>query len=77
MVLHLLNYLLHILAGLLQLLKLLSEALVEGLQRNHFLGRSHPLDSCQQVVRHVVRHLKDAVLVHVNLTHADVLNLID
>ena len=77
MVLHLLNYLLHVLTCVLQLGKLLSELLVEGLEGNYFLGWRHALDSCQQVVSHVVRHLKNAVLLQVNLSHTDVLNLID
>lgn len=77
MVLSLLNYLLHVLTGALQLVKLLRELLVEGLQLDKFLGRFHRLDTCEQVVRHIVRGLKNVVLLHVDLVHARVLNWLD
>jgi len=77
MVLSLLNYLLHVLTGVLQLVKLLRELLVEGLQLDEFLGRFHRLDTCKQVVRHIVRGLKNVVLLHVDLVHARVLNWLD
>ena len=77
MVLHLLNYLLHVLTCVLQLRKLLLEPVVEGLEGDHFLGVCHRLDTCQQVVRHVVGSLENVVLLEVDLPHAWVLNLID
>ena len=77
LLLHLLNYLLHVLTCVLQLLELLLEPDVEGLERDDFLGGRHRLDTCQQVVRHIVAHLKNAVLLKVNLPHALVLNLVD
>ena len=45
MVLHLLNYLLHVLTGVLQLGKLLLEPDVERLERDDFLGLGHTLDT--------------------------------
>lgn len=77
MVLHLLNYLLHVLTGALQLGKLLLEADVELLEGDDFLSKWHALDSGEQVVSHIVRHLKNTILLLVNLSHAWVLNLID
>lgn len=77
MVLGLLNYLLHVLTGALQLVKLVSELLVEGLELHEFVLRFHALDTSQQVVRHVVRSLENVVLLHVDLAHARVLNRLD
>ena len=77
MVLRLLNYLLHVLTCALQLVKLLRELLVEGLELDEFLGWFHALDTCEQVVRHIVGGLKNVILLHVDLVHARVLNWLD
>lgn len=77
MVLGLLNYLFHVLTRALQLVKLLRELLVEGLELNQFLGAFHALDTSQQVVRHIVGSLENVVLLHVDLVHCLVLNGLD
>ena len=77
MVLHLLNYLLHVLTCVLQLCELFLEANVEGLERDDFLGGRHTLYSSEQVVSHIIRSLKHVVLLQINLSHAWVLNLIN
>ena len=77
MVLHLLNYLLHVLTCVLQLRKLFLEPDVEGLERDEFLGWRHALDTCEKVVRHIVGRLENMVLLEVNLAHPWVLDLID
>lgn len=46
MVLHLLNYLLHVLTCVLQLCELLLEFQVEGFEGDDFLSRGHALDTC-------------------------------
>ena len=77
MVLHLLNYLLHVLTSVLELCKLLLEPYVEGLKTDDFLWMCHALDTSQKVVRHIVRSLKNVVLLQVNLAHAWVIDLIN
>jgi len=77
MVLHLLNYLLHVLTCVLQLGKLFLKPDVEWLELDEFLSLRHALNTCQKVVRHIVGRLKNMILLQVNLSHARVLNLID
>ena len=76
-VLHLLNNLLHVLACALQLSELFLKAYVESLKRDDFLRWSHALDTSEQVVSHIVGDLKNPILLQVNLSHVDVLDLID
>lgn len=75
--LHLLNYLFHVLTRELQLLEILLKLVVVGLERDNFLGELHTLDTGQQVVRHVVGQLENAVLLRVDLSHARVIDLIE
>lgn len=77
MVLHLLNYLLHVLTCVLQLCELFLEADVEGFEGDDFLGWRHTLDSGEQVVSNIIRSLKHVVLLQINLSHARVLNLVN
>ena len=77
MVLHLLNNLLHVLTRALKLRELLLETHVESFQGDDFLGSSHALDTSEQVMSHVVRNLKNAILLQVYLSHVHVLDLID
>lgn len=77
MVLHLLNYLLHVLTCVLELCELLLEPEVEGFQRNDFLCYSHTLDTSEQVVRDIVRRLENMVLLQIDWSEGHVLNLID
>ena len=51
---HLLNNLLHELAGLAQLLELLLEFEVEAAEGDYLVGGTHELDAGEQVMRHVV-----------------------
>jgi len=77
MVLHLLNYLLHVLTCVLKLCELLLEPYVEGFQRDDFLSRGHALDTSEQVMGDIVGRLKNMVLLEVDWPQGDVLNLID
>lgn len=77
MVLHLLNYLLHVLTCVLELCELLLEPEVEGFQRNDFLSHGHTLDTSEQVVRDIVRRLENMVLLQIDWSEGHVLNLID
>ena len=77
MVLHLLNYLLHVLTRLLELGELLLEPYVEGFERDGFLGYGHTLDTSEQVVSHVVGGLENVILLEVDRSEGHVLNLID
>jgi len=77
MVLHLLNYLLHVLTCVLQLRKLFLKPNVEWLQRDEFLRWRHALNACKKVVCYIVGGLENMILFEVNLSHAGVLNLID
>lgn len=74
--LHLLNNLLHVLTRILQLLELLLEPDVKRLKGDDFLGRSHALDTCEQVVRDIVGSLENVVLLEANLPHVGVHNLV-
>ena len=74
---HLLNDLLHELTGLAQLLELLLEFEVEAAEGDNLVGGGHALDTCEQVVRHVVRRLENVVLFAVSLRVVRVRYFID
>ena len=71
------NNLVHEFACFLHLSKLVLKVHIEIAQMEHLLAIGHALDSSEQIVRHIVRMLKNVVLLTVNLAHGGVRNLIN
>lgn len=71
------NNLVHEFACFLHLGELVLKVHVEIAQVEHLLPIGHALDSSEQIVRHIVRMLKNVVLLTVNLAHGRVRNLIN
>ena len=76
---HLLNYPFHKLTGILQASELLTKLLVEWPERELLLALAfrHRLQSCEEVVSHIVWAFENPILLAVHCTHWRVLNLVD
>lgn len=68
-------YLVHEFTRFLHLGELVLKVHVKIAEMEHLLTITHALDSCEQVMRHIVRMLKNVILLTINLAHSLVLDL--